>query len=86
MCLLTQSLRKKCPYSEFLVCISCILTEYEDLLGNSQYSVQIRENTDQENSEYGQFLRSVSHYGILLGSIKTFNKIISFTNIRVGFA
>ena len=40
----TCSVRKRCPYSE-LFCIS-------------PYSVQIWENTDQNNSKYGQFSRS----------------------------
>ena len=42
-------LREKCLYSEFFWSVfSCIL-----------YSVQMRENTDQKNSEYGHFSRSV---------------------------
>ena len=42
-----SSSSEKCPNTEiFLVRIFCIWTEYGDLLGNSAYSVQIRENTD----------------------------------------
>ena len=45
------TLREKCPYSGF-VCI---------LLPISPYSVQMRENTDQKNSEHGHFSRSLSY-------------------------
>ena len=52
-------LRKRCPYSEFfLTMFSGIWTEYGDLVRRSLYSVQMKENTDQKNSEYGRFLRS----------------------------
>ena len=40
------SLRKKCPYFEFFW----------------PYSVRMRENKDQKNSEYGHFLHSVSNH------------------------
>ena len=44
-------LRKMCPYSEFLWSVfSCIRTEYG--------AVQMREDRDQKNSEYGYFSRS----------------------------
>ena len=53
-------LRKKSPYSElFLSVFSCIRAEYGEILSISPYSVRMRENTDQNNSEYGHFLRSV---------------------------
>ena len=43
----------KCPYSEFFWSVfSHIRT------GHAPYSVWMRENTDQKNSEYGHFLRS----------------------------
>ena len=58
---LTLALRKKCPYSElFWSVFSRIRTEYGEILRISPYSVQMRENTDQNNSEYGHFLRSVN--------------------------
>ena len=38
---------------------SHIRTEYAELRSTSPYSVRIREKTDQNNSEYGHFLRSV---------------------------
>ena len=49
-------LRKKCPYSElFWSAFSRIRTEYEGILCISPYSVRMRENEDQNNSEYGHF-------------------------------
>ena len=49
-----------CPYSElFWFLFSNIRTEYGDLQSKSAYSRRMRENTDQKNFEYGQFLRSV---------------------------
>ena len=54
------SLREKCPYSEFFLSVfSHIRTEYGEILLISPYSVQMQENTDQKNSKYGHFLRSV---------------------------
>ena len=50
-------LRKKCPYSGlFWSVFSGIRTEYGEIFRNSPYSVQMLENTDQNNSEYGHFL------------------------------
>ena len=37
---------------------SHIRTEYGEIQSISPYSVRMRENTDQNNSEYGLFLRS----------------------------
>ena len=57
---MTLSLPEKCTYSElFWSAFSCIQTEYGEIFRVSLYSVQIRENTDQNNSECGYFLRSV---------------------------
>ena len=54
------ALYEKCLYSEFFWSVSSrIRTEYEAMLRISPYSVWMRENLDQENSEYRQFLRSV---------------------------
>ena len=51
---------ENCPYSEFFwPAFSRIWTEYEEIRSISPYSVQMRENTDQKNSEYGHFSRSV---------------------------
>ena len=50
---------KKCPYSElFWSVISRIRTEYGGILRIFPYLVQMRENKDQNNSEYGHFSRS----------------------------
>ena len=48
----SNSLRKKCPYSEFFWSkFSRICTEYRDIQNISPYSILKQENTDQENSE-----------------------------------
>ena len=53
------SLRENCLYSElFWSVFSRIRTEYGEILRISPYSVRMRENTDQNNSEYCHFLRS----------------------------
>ena len=53
------SLREKCPYSEFFwSAFSRIRTEYREISSISPYSVQMRENTDRKNPEYGHFSRS----------------------------
>ena len=54
-----STLHEKCSYSEFFwSAFSRIVTEYGEILRISLYSVQMRENTDQKNSEYGHFSRS----------------------------
>ena len=54
-----RSLRKNCPFSElFWFVFSRIRTEYRELLHISPYSVQMRENANQNISEYGRFSRS----------------------------
>ena len=56
------TLREKCPCSElFWSMFSRIQTEYGEILRISPYSVRIRENTDQENSEYRHSLLSVGN-------------------------
>ena len=53
------SLREKCPDSElFWSAFSRIWTEYGEIRSVSTYSVRMRENADQNNSQYGHFLRS----------------------------
>ena len=55
-----NSLREKCPHSEFFWSVfSRIWIEYGEIRSISPYSVRMRENMDQEKSEYGHFLRSV---------------------------
>ena len=63
----TIPLRKKCPYSEFFWSMfSRIRTECGEILHISPYSVQMRENTNQKNPEYGHFLSSVSETNIFV--------------------
>ena len=53
-------LSKRCSYSElFWSAFSRIRTEYAEIRSIFPYSVQMRENADQNNSEYGHFLRSL---------------------------
>ena len=56
-CLFPQkALRKKRPYSElFWSTFSRIQTEYGAILRVSPYSVRMRENADQNNTEYRHF-------------------------------
>ena len=55
----SSALREKCPYSELFESVfSRIWTEHGELRSIFLYSVRMRENTDQNNSEYGHFLRS----------------------------
>ena len=75
------SLRKMCPYSElFWSVFSRIWTEYREIRSISPYSVQIWENADQNNSEYGHFSRSVDLFvdTILL---MTYLEIIKIDNL-----
>ena len=46
--------------SFFWSIFSCIWTEYGDLVRKSPYSVRIQENTDQKNSVFGHFSRSIT--------------------------
>ena len=72
----------KCPYSEiFWSVFSRIRAEYGEIPPISQYSVQMRENTDQNNSEYRHFLRSALVYAIYLSSKKCL-----FSNIQMASA
>ena len=61
-------MRKKCPYSELFWSVpSRIRTEYGEMLRIYPYSVRMRQNVDQNNSEYRHFLRS--RYSIGSGDI-----------------
>ena len=54
------SLREKCPYLElFWSRFSRIWTEHGEVLRIALYSVRIRENGDQKNSEYRHFTNFV---------------------------
>ena len=58
-----SALCKKRPYSElFWSVFSCIRTECKEIFRISSYLIRMRENTYQNNSEYGHFLRSGVHY------------------------
>ena len=56
--LLNYTTWKVSVLGDFWSLFSHIRTQYGDLLRKSPYSVWMRENTDQKNSEYGHFLRS----------------------------
>ena len=57
-------MREKSPYSElFWSVFSRIRTQYREIPLISPFSVRMRENTDQNNSEYGHFLRSATGTG-----------------------
>ena len=57
----SYTLREKCPYSDlFWSAFSHIRTEYGEVRSISLYSVRMRENVDQNNYEYGNFLHSDS--------------------------
>ena len=51
----TNTLREKCPYLELFWSVFSFIPR---LLRISPYSVRMRENTDQNNSEYRHFLPS----------------------------
>ena len=52
----SNALCEKCPYSVFFWSVfSRIRTKYGEIQSISPYSVRLRENTDQKNSEYGHF-------------------------------
>ena len=58
-----QTLRKKILYSKLLWSVfSHIRTEYGEIWSISPYSVRMRKNIDQNNSEYGLFSRSETFY------------------------
>ena len=51
----------KVPYSEFFWSLfSAIWTEYGEIQSVSKYSVQMWENKDKKNFQYGRFSRSAS--------------------------
>ena len=65
------ALREKCPYSElFWSVISRIRTEFGEIRSISPYSVRMWENTDQNNSEYGYFSRSVCQKWVKGGALQ----------------
>ena len=66
------ALLEKCAYSELFWCaFSRIRTEYGGIIRITPYSLRMRENIDQNNSESGHVLRSVEYAKCLwlIGSI-----------------
>ena len=53
-------------FGVFLVRVFLIRNEYGEILLISPYLVRMQENTDQKNSEYKHFLRSVKHVLLVL--------------------
>ena len=66
-----RALHEKCPYSKlFRSPFSRICNEYGEIRSISPHSVKIRENADQNNSEYGHLLHSGTlNYISYLGSL-----------------
>ena len=79
-----MSLRKKCPYSElFWSAFSRIRIKYEEIQSISPYSVRMRENADQNNSEYGHFLRSVKFFITFLNVLQESQWFITFVVVAL---
>ena len=56
--ILKCTLRKTCPYLElFWSLFYLIQIEYEEIFRISPYSVRMKENADQNNSDYGHFMQ-----------------------------
>ena len=53
-------------FGVFLVRVFLIRNEYGEILLISPYLARMRENTDQKNSEYKHFLRSVKHVLVVM--------------------
>ena len=78
--LLSFTLRKRCPHSEFFWSVySRIRTEYGEIFRISPYSVRMWKYTDQENSEYGHLLCSVKLQTLCNTIIKKWNKSGDYT-------
>ena len=81
----TNYIRVKIYLSFYVVlhCLKCVhIRSY-----SGPYSVQVRENTDQNNSEYGHFSRSTEHFVAIASSLvsfelKTYNEIF---NWKIGY-
>ena len=83
-CATIASLRKKFPYSElFWSVFFHIWTEYGKIRSISPYLVRMRENADQNNSEYGHFSRSACyrHFTRILTHFTTMFLSISPENL-----
>ena len=83
LCHLLFSLRKKSPYLKlFWSVFSRIRTEYGEIQIISPCSVRMRENVDQNNSDYGHFSRSALHissFSIVTYFIRFLNMCFHYT-------
>ena len=69
------TLRENCSYSElFWSVFFRIGTEYGEIRSICPYSVRMRENTDQNNSEYEHFLHSARFTAEKVSIMKSINK------------
>ena len=60
---LTLAPRKQCPYSElFWSILSGIQIQYGEIRSMSPYSVRMQKSTDQNDSEYGHFSRTIGKF------------------------
>ena len=67
------TLHETCPYSELFCSVFFrICTKYGETLRISPYSVRMRENSDHNNPEYGNFWRSGSYINFFYNSKKNF--------------
>ena len=84
---ISVKLRELYPYSRFLwSAFSCIWTKYGETFRISPYSVQMRENTDQESSEYGFVSRSLTEIYLfcmeILSEYGHFSRIVDLGNLN----
>ena len=70
-------MREKGPFS-------CIWTEYGEMWSISPYSVQMRKNVDEKNSEYGHFSRSRKVWVSLSVSFKRFFRRLNEAWLNLG--
>ena len=76
-----HTLRKKCPFSELFWSTFCrIWDEYREIRIISPYSVRMRENADQNNSEYGLFSHNDYQWG---GWMVHWRDIINFVLLYI---
>ena len=86
--MLRASLRKNCLYSElFWSAFPRIRTEYGEIRSICPYSVQMRENADQNNYEYVHFSSSVDITFLTLEWVCLIIKLLDgpFKNNKVYF-
>ena len=77
------SLGEKCPYLElFWSAVSRIRTEYGEIRSISPHSIRMRENADQNNSEYERFSTSAFHEKSVDHSFVTRHKTQGKPNLK----